>query len=761
MLWKGRYFRRSLIWVLVAACLPAGVISILFYSVGTASIKNDFAETHQMMLANATKRMDDTLTNLELMAAEWMLSPKFDERLRHINLRTSFTETHEIYHALSVIKGSSPLIRQTYLVLPESGDWVVSDGGIAASVSAPSRSFVSELLEREEIVFWQRGPAAAPFTERDEPLLLTMKLPGIGATYGILLIELDHAYMGRMLAELNAGKEGTSLLLLDDGSIIPGIGENREDTMKLMKAFQSRSSETAPASSFEWKQDKGLYTVSSGQFRRLHGDWSYVSAVSVADVISPVQKLSSFVLFTAGVCLLLAAGLSWILSKKLYQPMKRLIGRHQPEDEFAWIEDQWKHLNRESQVLQQRYEQQLPTIKNSFLLQLLQGHLRSFSEEDLRARLEEHGWETTDRQYAFLLFQLHGFYKLNQSGRFTSGDEPLISFAAANIIGELVSQQGWTAEILNFQDLSVGVFLSMSAEGHEGMLKSDIHRLGEEAAATLQTLLKLHATVLISRLHPRLRDFPSLVKETREAARHRHLGEHNQILDMDDVYLKVQVPNEPGGDRDMGDRDLIQALRMGLSEEALRLYERYVDRAEQSGTFDDLQQSLLQLLGRVYVIVEETGFSRESLFGDVNLYTELLAIRDAEELRVWFECQVLAPFLTEYVQAVQGNHKALVDKAIAYLEEHYAQDLSLEACAEACGTYPQKLSTAFKNMAGVNFIDYLTELRLTKAKELLRDTCFKVNEVAAMVGYQPVHFNRVFKKHVGRTPGQYREQSAG
>lgn len=60
---------------------------------------------------------------------------------------------------------------------------------------------------------------------------------------------------------------------------------------------------------------------------------------------------------------------------------------------------------------------------------------------------------------------------------------------------------------------------------------------------------------------------------------------------------------------------------------------------------------------------------------------------------------------------------------------------------------------------GMNFIDYVTQYRMNKARELLRNTDMKINEIAESVGYQPAYFIRLFKKAEGLTPGQYRENA--
>ncbi|MNV94816.1 HTH-type transcriptional regulator YesS [compost metagenome] len=59
----------------------------------------------------------------------------------------------------------------------------------------------------------------------------------------------------------------------------------------------------------------------------------------------------------------------------------------------------------------------------------------------------------------------------------------------------------------------------------------------------------------------------------------------------------------------------------------------------------------------------------------------------------------------------------------------------------------------------MNYIDYLIQLRIDKAKELLTGTNLKIHDIAEQVGYQPSYFIRLFKKMEDMTPGQYRERA--
>ena len=70
---------------------------------------------------------------------------------------------------------------------------------------------------------------------------------------------------------------------------------------------------------------------------------------------------------------------------------------------------------------------------------------------------------------------------------------------------------------------------------------------------------------------------------------------------------------------------------------------------------------------------------------------------------------------------------------------------------------PYYFSKLFKEEAGITFIEYLTTLRMTKAKALLSDPAIPVKEVGTKVGYQdPNYFSRIFKRYTGKTPTEFR-----
>ena len=114
-----------------------------------------------------------------------------------------------------------------------------------------------------------------------------------------------------------------------------------------------------------------------------------------------------------------------------------------------------------------------------------------------------------------------------------------------------------------------------------------------------------------------------------------------------------------------------------------------------------------------------------------------------------------------YEKRVSKEPEAQEERVIAgitrYLQEHLSEDVSLSSLAENFHLNPQYISQLFKNEIGVNFLSYLTGIRMEKAKKLLLSSALSVAEVAEQSGYADYRmFTKVFKKAEGCTPSQFR-----
>ena len=101
---------------------------------------------------------------------------------------------------------------------------------------------------------------------------------------------------------------------------------------------------------------------------------------------------------------------------------------------------------------------------------------------------------------------------------------------------------------------------------------------------------------------------------------------------------------------------------------------------------------------------------------------------------------------------------AAVSRARAFIAQHQDRDVSLQEVAKAVNTSTFYFCKLFKKATGLTFTDYLSRVRIEKAKNLLLNPNLRVSEVAYEVGFQSLtHFNRMFRKLTGQSPSAYRE----
>ena len=122
----------------------------------------------------------------------------------------------------------------------------------------------------------------------------------------------------------------------------------------------------------------------------------------------------------------------------------------------------------------------------------------------------------------------------------------------------------------------------------------------------------------------------------------------------------------------------------------------------------------------------------------------------------------LENLLMEVCHMMRGGasgEQELAMHAIAYMKVHFAEPLTLETIADNCGVSTSYFSRKFKEQAGENYIDVLTDIRMKEAVNLLETTDMSIMEILENVGYcDDKHFRKLFVKHIGQTPREYRKK---
>ncbi|WP_248930013.1 helix-turn-helix domain-containing protein [Paenibacillus hamazuiensis] len=761
--YKRSFYRKSLLIIALIACIPGLITGIGIYWTATGKIENELQRLHQSQIKQRAENIDDQLAFLEMTFSHWTFDPKFDTKLKDIDFTYKYDQVQELYRTMIIIEGSHPLIEKVELYLNKPRYLTMNKEKYRFLADPTEIDAYNSLIKEGKTIFWTDRLHGITGTGGEESLTLVTKLPGGSMEpFGVLIAGLDQAKLSKLLRTLTPYNEGSTLLMSEDGGwVISGGGKLSELDQAIQAEFMKREGKD---DSFLFKYKNTTYSVSSGAFTRLGNKWIYLSAAPVTAITSPVIFISKVIVFISLGGLVLALLFSWLASRRLYTPVERLVStltggskeafRFDNKDEFDLIEKHWNELNRESESLRGKLEQQMPLVREGFMLQLVQGYLFSYSEYDIRERLRHYGRDAEGKSFAAIMVQLGGLSNLE--GRFSSGDEELISFAAANIIEEMTASRQADAEVVNFHDMCIGVLVMVPSDASEKLLKEELHRFCEELLQAIGKILKLPVTVSISSISPQAKQIPYMFDEARQALSYRALPEDSQIIDLErlnktDSQRKFSYPFAL-------EKEIIHSIRMGSEDEADGLIEQFLKELSQIGSTElTARQGMLQLLGSVLNAMVHSGMNPVQMFEGANLFDELSAQKGPADMLRWFRQRIVRTFVQELISKQDFHLKQMVEQVILYLYEKYMTDLSLDSCAEHYGTSPYTLSRAFKQITGINFIDYLTNIRLGKAKQLLRDSELKITEVAGQVGYQQSYFNRIFKKYEGVTPSQYRE----
>lgn len=142
---------------------------------------------------------------------------------------------------------------------------------------------------------------------------------------------------------------------------------------------------------------------------------------------------------------------------------------------------------------------------------------------------------------------------------------------------------------------------------------------------------------------------------------------------------------------------------------------------------------------------------------NINPYSEISKFEVLADIYDWFLNLVL-----EMYHGMEDNknkkYKNIILAAIKYMEANYQKNITLTDIANATHVSPNYFSKLFRNETGVNFIDWLNNLRIEKSLELLKRNDLKIYEVSNQVGYADYkYYSALFKKITGITPKQYRD----
>ena len=260
------------------------------------------------------------------------------------------------------------------------------------------------------------------------------------------------------------------------------------------------------------------------------------------------------------------------------------------------------------------------------------------------------------------------------------------------------------------------------------------------------------AIMAASDFHGSFREAPQAYLEADTAYDNRLLLDNSRII----YYSQLDAGKPRTSLPDRYLQQLRNAIHRGDSAETERVIDEICEKLRDDNSLMGARMICNDIL---QVLAAEWNEAHDSKVYNVYTLSECLSIRDFHDVL----SELCGRLIAGKTDPDVSEHARTISLACSRMQEDYGSpDTTIGSIASDLGISAVTLSVEFKNVMGISPSDYLTSIRMEKAKELIRTTGMKIREISAAVGYEDDHvFTRRFKVYTGRTPSQYRAERSG
>ncbi|HEY4392191.1 MAG TPA: response regulator transcription factor [Paenibacillus sp.] len=333
-------------------------------------------------------------------------------------------------------------------------------------------------------------------------------------------------------------------------------------------------------------------------------------------------------------------------------------------------------------------------------------------------------------------------------------DWNLFRFAISNIVCEVARKVFPVIEYTELHSTRAVLIIHPERGSSCEQLEDTLKELGVKLIDNVKSYLRLAICVGIGRIRG---EWAKLPESTEEAFRAIDRREQRMVPSYDLYIYKGQTREDSETVALFPVKfsfKLASAMKTAQETEAQQIVAEYIEELEKQGGIskDYVQMLGSELWGIMTYSLYEAGLFLDDLFTNDQIAKELLTLCRPDQLAEWLLAKISIICNSRQMKG-SSKHRQVVDFMTQYIHEHYAEDLTLADLSDKVYISRNHLSIIFKNITGETFNNYLTRVRMEKARELLLERNLLVYEVAEQVGYKNVpYFSTLFKKVTGMNP---------
>ncbi|QGG55453.1 response regulator [Paenibacillus sp. B01] len=418
----------------------------------------------------------------------------------------------------------------------------------------------------------------------------------------------------------------------------------------------------------------------------------------------------------------------------------------------------------DARELREHYYRSLPQLRGQFLSSLL---YRRYPEAAIRRKAEQYGLSLDGEGCSVSVVRLDESGQASNAGGAEGGaaaaaessslrqspDEELKLFAVLNVAEEI-----WSAARRGIAFLHQDSIVLMDFGIGEAGWKESCQQTLEQLARSVEFYLRLPVTIGTGLPKRSLSELQEAYEEALLALDYRLVPGMDRLVFLQDVERR---PSEPLRFDELREQALARCLKVGTAEELEALLADILGEIRESHTYSGIQMYLMEVLTAICRTAQSAGVELEELLGaGAQPYAELSRLAGLGEARRWLG-ELGAAVMQRIAGTRQHAYKDLVEEAIRFTRAHlHDPELSIARVCSHLHISAGYFCGLFKREVKLTFLQYVLQLRMELAQELLRSTELKAFEIAERIGFsEPNYFSFCFKKHTGTTPKEYRSRA--
>ncbi|MDF1617134.1 response regulator transcription factor, partial [Petrocella sp. FN5] len=253
----------------------------------------------------------------------------------------------------------------------------------------------------------------------------------------------------------------------------------------------------------------------------------------------------------------------------------------------------------------------------------------------------------------------------------------------------------------------------------------------------------------ISNLHTNLEAAPIAFMEAQRCLDNSFYGKNHLT-----IYSEFDEPKENPSYVEINLEHIMYCIKKDKCDEAIQLIKSmFTTMSDHKEPIDYIKSMGIAIYTICINAIHKHNLKLNDVFVDQEPYKQILNASCIDDL-----IQVLSHMITTITQYLcEGNNYYIITQVNAYIESHYQHPIKLKDISEHVHINSSYLSRLYKDKTGQTITETLRNIRIEKAKELLKNDNLKTYAIAVLVGFDdPAYFSYVFKQHTGYTPSQYK-----